>query len=111
MWQGHGGYEIAFVPALTGLGGWLLDGALGWTPALTIVFAVVGFFGAVANQYYRYTNSMRAHEEQRELARNEAKAQQVTTPFAPVEPVELPSYVLASEVDDVPTSALGEVSQ
>lgn len=104
MWQGHGGYEIAFVPVVAGLAGWAIDGALGLTPILTIVFVVAGLFGAIANQYYRYVGSMKTYAEERERSHVEAQVGIVVVPFAPVEQVELPGYVLAADVDDKQSS-------
>ena len=65
MWRGHGGWEIAAVPALFGLGGWFVDGWLGTTPIVTVVAVVLGLFGAVLNQYVRYTEKMSSLEAER----------------------------------------------
>ncbi len=68
MWRGHGGWEMALTPALFGLIGWAIDGWLGTTPIITIVAAIIGFGGSVANQYYRYNDRMAALDEERREA-------------------------------------------
>lgn len=88
MWKGHGGFEIALAPALFGGIGWLLDGYFGITPALTIVFAIVGLFGAVANQYYRFKYEFDKATEKRQAATSAEATDSATdqTPFGRVEP-------------------------
>ena len=68
MWQGHGGWEIALTPALFGFAGWRLDVLLNTTPLLVILLATLGLFGAVANQYYRYTARMELAAQERRAA-------------------------------------------
>ncbi len=65
MWRGHGGWEMALTPVLFGLIGWVIDGWLGSGPFLTILAALVGLGGSVANQCYRYNDRMTALEEER----------------------------------------------
>jgi hypothetical protein len=65
MWRGHGGWEMALTPALFGFVGWLADGQFGTAPVLTVLAALVGFGGSVANQYYRYSDRMQELEAER----------------------------------------------
>lgn len=65
MWRGHGGWEMALTPVLFGFVGWLADGRVGTTPLLTILAALIGLGGSVANQYYRYTERMQELEAER----------------------------------------------
>lgn len=58
MWRGHGGWEMALMPVLFGLIGWIVDGWLDTRPVVTVVAAVVGLAGSVANQYYQYKYRM-----------------------------------------------------
>lgn len=95
MWKGHGGFEIAFVPVFGGLAGWVLDGYFGITPLLTIILAVAGLGGSVANQYYRYAASMEVATAERIAARKAKSPELYSTddspsqPFSAVEPAEL----------------------
>ena len=98
MWRGNGGWEIAATPVLLGALGWLLDGSVGTRPLFTILGAVIGLLGAVANQYYRYVERMAVVTEERAAAR-EAKFGTSDGPrFAPREVDELPSYVVESDL-------------
>lgn len=96
---GNGGAEMVLSPVIFGLAGFVLDGVLDIRPILTIVGVLIGLGGAVANQYFRYTERMAKLD-------TEAKAAHVATHGAPTGPSfganieeELPTYVLASEVD------------
>lgn len=91
MWKGHGGYEIALAPVILGGFGWLLDSVIGTTPAFLIVGAVLGFFGSVANQYYRYQAAMEIETAKRLAASPpvESKTPSVQRSFGRVEPVEI----------------------
>lgn len=103
MWRGHGGWEIAFTPFLLGGLGWLLDGQIGTTPIFTVLSVVAGLFGAVANQYYSYTNRMASLNEQRERAHVAQHGSMESAPaFAATEAAELPSYAVAADVDREP---------
>lgn len=66
MWRGHGGWEMALTPVLFGFLGWMVDGWLGSGPLLTVLAALVGLGGSVANQYYRYNDRMTALEQERQ---------------------------------------------
>ena len=94
MWKGHGGFELALVPSFAGLAGWVADDYFNITPVLTIIFAIVGLGGAVANQYYRYMSSMEVANAERlatrePLSRNATDSNEPTQPFAPVEQIEV----------------------
>ncbi len=69
MWRGHGGWEMSLTPVLFGAFGWMLDGWIGIRPVLTVVFAIMGLAGSVANQYFQYTHRMRVLAEERTAAR------------------------------------------
>ena len=98
MWRGNGGWEIAVTPVLLGVLGWMLDGSFGTRPLFTILGAIVGLLGAIANQYYRYVERMAVATEERAAAR-EAKFGRSEGPrFAPRDVEELPSYVLESDL-------------
>ncbi len=88
MWKGHGGFEIALVPVFGAFVGWSLDNYLGIIPALTIVFAILGLVGAVANQYYRYKDSMEAATAERMARRRHVHTETSKTPAQPFGPVE-----------------------
>jgi F0F1-type ATP synthase assembly protein I len=64
MNRSTGGYELVLSPALLALVGFGLDWWLGTTPILTIMAAVLGLVGAVANIYYRYAHEMDRHDAQ-----------------------------------------------
>lgn len=49
-----GGFELAFSGVIFALAGLWLDRQIGTVPVFTVVLAVLGFVGAVANVYYRY---------------------------------------------------------
>lgn len=97
MWHGNGGWELAAAPALFGAIGWLVDGAIGTRPILTIVGALIGLFGSVYNQYTRYARNMEKHAEERAAKRVETYGEGSGPRFGPTEHVELPSYVVESE--------------
>ncbi len=104
MWKGHGGWEIAFTPVIFGIAGWTLDGYVGIAPALTIVFVIVGLFGSIANQYYRYQAAMEAATAER-MARIASKSAansdgDVGRPFGPVEYVEPDMSIDFSKLDN-----------
>lgn len=54
MSQSSGGYELVLSGVLFSLLGLWIDRRIGTVPLFTIVLAVVGFGGSVANIYYRY---------------------------------------------------------
>ncbi len=58
MNQSTGGYELILSGVLFALAGLWLDKRFGTVPLFTIVLAIVGFGGAVANVYYRYTREI-----------------------------------------------------
>jgi hypothetical protein len=58
MWRGHGGWEMSLTPVLFGAIGWLIDGWIGSRPIVTVIAAVIGLAGSVANQYYQYNYRM-----------------------------------------------------
>jgi len=86
MWRGHGGWEIAFTPAILGLFGFAFDQWIGTIPVFTIVGVLLGLFGSVANQYYRYTASMERATAER-LALQDAAGPANQRRFGRVEPV------------------------
>ena len=85
MWKGGGGFEIALTPAILGFFGWMLDVTFGIVPALTIVGVVLGFSGAVANQYYRYKHDMDIATAERMAKQGRSEAPASSGPFGPVE--------------------------
>ena len=93
VWRGNGGLEVVLMPVLTGFFGWVLDDSIGTRPLFLIIFAVVGFIGSVASQYYRYTAQMAALHQAR-VAKREAEHDSSTPRFGMVEPMELASYVV-----------------
>ena len=98
MWRGNGGWEITVTPVLIGVLGLVLDGYVGTRPLFTILGALIGLFGAVANQYYRYTNRMNVAAEERSAA-HQAKFGDSSGPaFGAVIVEETPSYVLESDL-------------
>jgi len=56
------GFEIAAIPILFGVAGWLLDRRLGTMPLLTIILAVFALAGMAVRTYCAYETEMRAHE-------------------------------------------------
>ncbi len=60
--QTSGGYELVFSGVIFALVGLWLDRRFGTVPWLTIVLAITGFIGALANVYYRYDRDMAQHE-------------------------------------------------
>ena len=98
MWRGNGGWELAASPVVFGAIGWLLDGAVGIRPALTIVGALIGLFGSVFNQYTRYARSMKELAEERAANRVDTYGEGSGKRFGPTEQVDLPSYVVESEI-------------
>jgi len=61
--QSGGGYELAFSGVIFSLIGLWIDRRLGTVPWFTVTLAALGFFGAVANIYYRYMRDMDRHDE------------------------------------------------
>lgn len=108
VWRGNGGLEVVLMPVLTGFFGWVLDSSVGTTPVFLIIFALVGFAGSVASQYYRYTAQMDALHEAR-VAKRAAEQDPAAPAFGMVEEVELPTYVLPADApassDDLITEA------
>lgn len=96
---GNGGAEMVLSPVIFGLLGFVLDGAFGLRPILTIVGVLVGLGGAVANQYFRYTERMTQLDAERKAAHVAEHGTGAGPSFGAVEATELPSYVLASDVD------------
>lgn len=88
MWKGHGGYEIALTPVIMGGFGWLVDQLFGTSPVFIVVFAVVGLFGAVANQYYRYKFAMEKATAER-MAKQELNGRLESAPFGRIEYTEV----------------------
>ena len=60
--QSGGGYELAFSGVIFSLIGLWIDRRLGTVPWFTVTLAALGFFGAVANIYYRYKRDMDRHD-------------------------------------------------
>ena len=52
--QSNGGLELALAALVLGLFGWWLDGRLGTSPWLLIVFSLFGFVGSSVSKYYRF---------------------------------------------------------
>jgi len=98
MWRGNGGWEIAATPALLGGIGWLVDGWLGTQPIFTIVGALLGLVGAVANQYYRYVDRMTVETAERAAARESEFGSSDGPRFGAVVVDDGPSYVLESDL-------------
>lgn len=98
MWRGNGGWEIAVTPVLLGGLGWLLDGSIGTRPLFTILGAIIGLIGAVANQYYRYVDRMAVASEERASAREDKFGAPDGPRFAAREIEDTPSYVLESDL-------------
>lgn len=99
MWKGHGGYELALVPAFFGVAGWVADDFLGTVPFLTILGVVLGLIGSVMNQYYRYKTSMEIATEERRAA-TEAKSVASGRTFGAVEREEVDMTVDFGRLDD-----------
>ncbi len=108
VWRGNGGLEVVLMPVLTGFFGWVLDGAIGTTPIFLIIFAICGFAGSVASQYYRYAAQMNALHEAR-VAKRSAQQDPTAPAFGLVEADELPSYVLPSEFTGSSNALISEV--
>lgn len=100
VWRGNGGLEIVMMPALTGFLGFVLDQTVGTSPLFLITFAVLGFIGSVASQYYRYTDQMAAIHAASAQRREAAKNPEASS-FGQVEQVEFATYV----VEDVETES------
>jgi F0F1-type ATP synthase assembly protein I len=54
-----GSFELVLSPLLLGVLGFWLDHQLGTVPLFTILLALAGIAGAVANVYYGYRHAMR----------------------------------------------------
>ena len=98
MWRGNGGWELAVSPVLVGGLGWLLDTSVGTLPIFTVLGAIVGLFGAVANQYYRYSGRMAVATAERAAQRESQSVAENRTRFSAVYVEELPSYVVESDL-------------
>ena len=61
--RSSGGFELVLSPLLLALVGFGLDRLFGITPALTVLFAVLGFAGAVAIIVIGYDREMGAHTD------------------------------------------------
>lgn len=107
MWHGNGGAELALAPVLFALLGFAIDGALNTRPIFTILGAVVGLGGAVANVYFRYRQRMTKLEAERKAAFVAEHGEPSGPRFGAREHVELPSYVLESdlELEDLETAS------
>ena len=68
MSQSSGGYELVLSGVIFSLLGLWIDRRIGTVPLFTIVLAVVGFGGSVANIYYRY---------QRQIAQLQTEAAEI----------------------------------
>jgi uncharacterized membrane protein YuzA (DUF378 family) len=55
-------FELVVAPLVFGLIGFGLDKLFGITPALTIVFVLIGFGGTAAKLWYGYDLEMRKHD-------------------------------------------------
>ncbi len=73
--EGVGGYEMVFPAVILSLGGLWIDNRLGWTPILTIVFAVLGIIGGTLAVYYRYKRDIERLESETAALRAEARRQ------------------------------------
>jgi len=105
LWRGSGGSEIAVVPVIFGAAGWLLDGAVGTRPIFTVLLAVLGLAAAFYNIYFSYTRRMAEVTEERNAAHVETFGAEDAAPrFSRAVQVDLPSYVLASDIDGQTTS-------
>ncbi|MEY2418601.1 MAG: synthase protein [Actinomycetota bacterium] len=58
-----GAFELVLTPLILALAGYGLDRVLGTKPVLTVVFAALGFAGAVYKLYLEYTQRMKQAEE------------------------------------------------
>ncbi|HMC41765.1 MAG TPA: AtpZ/AtpI family protein [Acidimicrobiales bacterium] len=55
-------FELVVTPLLFGLGGHLLDGALGTGPVFTVVLVLLCLVGMFLRSWYAYDAEMKAHE-------------------------------------------------
>ena len=62
MNRSNGGFELVLSGVIFCFAGLWLDRRLGTVPLFTVVLAVLGFGGAVANIYYRYKREIAAIE-------------------------------------------------
>lgn len=62
MHRSSGSYELVLSPLILALIGFLFDRALGTTPVITVIAAVLGLSGACIKLYYGYKNDMADHE-------------------------------------------------
>lgn len=65
----HGSFELVVSPVILALIGYLIDSALGITPVLTIIAAVLGVAGASVKAYYTYRLNMDEQSRRREQQR------------------------------------------
>lgn len=91
MASGHGGFEIALAPVFTGGIGWLVDRWLDTSPTFLIIGVILGFVGAIANQYYRYQDAMERERIKRleAIADKEVASGIAARSFGRVEQVEI----------------------
>lgn len=57
------GFELAMVPVVFGLLGWLVDRALGTSPLFTLAIAFFGVVGTFVKMWIGYDAAMRKEEE------------------------------------------------
>jgi len=95
--RGSGGWELVASPVVFGLLGWLADRALGIVPILTVLGVLVGLSGAVVNQYSSYKRRMNTLADNRRAERI-ANGEGSGPRFAPTAQVDLPTYVLESDL-------------
>lgn len=77
LYQGFGNamgqaFELVGAPLLMGLVGFFLDRWLGFTPVLTIVFALWGLIGGALRAYYAYAEKMRLAQVDKPWSRSDA---------------------------------------
>ncbi len=101
MSYGNGGAELVLAPVIFGFAGFLLEGALGFRPLLTILGVLIGLGGAAFNQYFRYTKRMAQVTAERKAAFVAEHGESTGPSFGAVEREELPSYVLESDLDSI----------
>jgi F0F1-type ATP synthase assembly protein I len=65
-----GAFELVLTPMILALAGYGLDRVFGTRPLLTVVFAALGFAGAVYRLYLEYTQRMKQAEEGKPWAKS-----------------------------------------